>query len=85
MRRASVSVLSNIAEGFESRTTTLFIEFLGRAKGSCREVRAQNYVALDIGYIDNNQHAKISELTLSCSRQLHGLIAYLESKRGEPR
>jgi four helix bundle protein len=85
MRCASVSVLSNIAEGFESRTTTLFIDFLGRAKGSCGEVRAQNYVALDAGYIDQEQHKKISELSTSCSRQLYGFAAYLEGKRGEPR
>ena len=41
MRRAAVSVMSNIAEGFESRTTALFVEFLGRAKGSAGELRAQ--------------------------------------------
>ena len=48
MRRAAVSIMSNIAEGFESRTNAQFIEFLGRAKGSAGEVRAQCYVALDI-------------------------------------
>src|SRR5262249_37989609 len=54
MRRAAVSILSNIAEGFESRTTGLFIEFLGRAKGSAGEFRAQCYVALDAGYISQD-------------------------------
>jgi four helix bundle protein len=85
MRRASVSVLSNIAEGFESRTTTLFIDFLGRAKGSCGEVRAQNYVALDASYLNQEQHQKVGELATSCSRQLYGFMTYVESKRGEPR
>jgi len=41
MRRAAVSIMSNIAEGYESRTQTLFIEFLGRAKASAGELRAQ--------------------------------------------
>ena len=51
IRRASVSVMSNIAEGFESRTDIQFINFLGMAKASAGEVRAQLYVALDQTYI----------------------------------
>lgn len=50
IRRSSVSIMSNIAEGFESRTQPLFIDFLGRAKASSGELRAQTYVALDVGY-----------------------------------
>ena len=46
MRRAAVSIMSNIAEGFESQTQVLFIQFLGRAKGSAGELRAQLYIAL---------------------------------------
>ena len=49
MRRASVSIMSNIAEGFESRTNILFKDYLGRAKASAGELRAQVYVANDIG------------------------------------
>lgn len=44
IRRAAVSVMSNIAEGFESRTQSLFVDFLGRAKGSAGEVRSQLYM-----------------------------------------
>ena len=51
MRRASISIMSNIAEGFESQTQGLFIQFLGRAKGSAGEVRAQLYIALEQDYI----------------------------------
>ncbi len=47
MRRASVSIMSHIAEGFESRTSRLYIEYLGRAKASCGKVRAQLYIAHD--------------------------------------
>jgi four helix bundle protein len=53
MRRAAVSIMSNVPDGFESRTRPLFIDFLGRAKGSAGELRAQCYVALDAGYVDN--------------------------------
>ncbi len=79
MRRASVSVLSNIAEGFESRTQNLFIEFLGRAKGSAGELRAQAYVALDAGYINDSLFGQLSNLADKCSRQISRFISYLES------
>jgi four helix bundle protein len=62
MHRAAVSIMSNITEGFESRTQALFIEFLGRAKGSAGELRAQTYVALDVGYIDQAQFQQMFDL-----------------------
>ncbi len=52
MRRACVSILSNIAEGFERSGTGEFVQFLSAAKGSAGEVRAQLYVALDRRYIE---------------------------------
>mgnify|MGYP001765691330 CR=1 FL=1 len=55
IRRASVSVMSNIAEGFESRTDIQFINFLGMARASAGEVRSQLYVALDQRYISIQQ------------------------------
>lgn len=51
MRRASVSVMNNISEGFESRTTKRFIDYLRISKRSCRETRSVSYVALDCSYI----------------------------------
>jgi len=48
IQRAAVSVMSNIAEGFESRTQAQFLEYLGRSKASAGEVRCQLYVALDL-------------------------------------
>ena len=51
IRRAVISVMSNIAEGFESRTDVQFINYLGMARASAGEVRAQLYIALDQGYL----------------------------------
>jgi four helix bundle protein len=80
MRRAAVSILSNIAEGFESRTQALFIEYLGRAKGSAGELRAQAYVALDAGYIDDAQFGQLFNLAEKASRQISRFMAYLETQ-----
>ena len=80
MRRASVSIMSNIAEGFESRTSHLFTEYLGRAKGSAGELRAQLYVAKDISYINQAEFSRLFELCDKCSRQISRFIQYLEQQ-----
>ncbi len=80
MRRASVSVMSNIAEGFESQTQAVFIRFLGHAKGSAGELRAQLYIALEQGYITNEEFASVFSLAELCSKQLTRFIQYLESQ-----
>ena len=80
MRRAAVSIMSNIAEGFESRTQSLFIEFLGRAKGSAGELRAQAYVTLDAEYIDSSEFEQLRNQAEMCSGRLNRFIAYLETQ-----
>ena len=80
IRRAAVSVMSNIAEGFESRTTKLFIDYLGRAKASAAEVRSQLYTAKDLEYIGGETFDRLSELTSSVARQIRKFSQYLESK-----
>ncbi|MFH7244178.1 MAG: four helix bundle protein [Spirulina sp.] len=82
MRRAAVSVMSNIAEGFESRTRGMFINYLGHAKASAGEVRAQAYVALDVGYIDQTQFDHLITLAERCSKQVSRFMVYLEGKKG---
>lgn len=66
--RASVSVLSNIAEGFERGTKNEFLNFLYIAKGSAGEVRAQLYVALDVGYLNLETFKYLNNLASECSR-----------------
>ena len=56
IRRASISVISNIAEGFESQNDRTFIRYLYIAKASCGEVRAQAYIALDQNYTVASGH-----------------------------
>jgi four helix bundle protein len=80
MRRATVSVMSNIAEGFESRTQALFIEFLGRARASAGELRAQAYVALDAGYVTETEFTELVKFAETCSRQISRFITYLEAQ-----
>jgi four helix bundle protein len=78
LRRASVSVISNIAEGYESQTESIFIRHLGIAKGSCGEVRSQLYVACDQQYIAKAEFETVAELCRKTSRQLSALIEYLK-------
>jgi len=81
MLRASVSIMSNIAEGFESRTSRLYIEHLGRAKASCGEVRSHLYLAYDRQYVPGEVFEQTRALAESVSRLTHGLIRYLSNAR----
>ena len=78
IRRAAISILSNIAEGFERGGDKEFILFLTIAKGSCGEVRAQLYVACDQKYIDKEQYILIHDKLIETSRMISGLIKYLQ-------
>ena len=73
IRRAAVSILSNIAEGFERGRKAEFAHFLAIAKGSCGEVRAQLYVALDQGYIDEETFMELQATADETGRIIAGL------------
>ena len=77
IRRASISIMSNIAEGFESQTKKTFVRHLGIAKGSAGEVRSQLYVALDQNYITKSEFESLMELVKKTSRQLSTLVRFL--------
>ena len=77
IRRASVSIMSNIAEGYDRSGTGEFIQFLATAKGSAAEVKCQLYVALDEGYINNSTFDDLSKLVTEIGNMVGGLIGYL--------
>jgi len=78
MRRAAVSILSNIAEGFERGGDKEFIQFLAIAKGSAGELRAQLYVALDQNYLSNAKFDSLSQQAIEISQLISGFMKYLK-------
>ncbi len=76
-RRAAISVLSNIAEGFDRGGNSELIHFLSIAKGSAAELRAQLCIASDCGYIASGQFAELYAAAKEISGKLGALIAYL--------
>ena len=77
IRRAAVSVMSNIAEGFERGGTAEFAQFLAVSKGSAGEVESQLYVALDREYISEEQFLSLKQKAASTKRLIAGLMRYL--------
>jgi len=80
IQRASVSILSNIAEGFGDNSSKGFMRFLNYAIRSAVEVQAQLYVALDQQYITEKEFNSCYQLSMECQRMCKGLIKYLKSK-----
>ncbi len=80
MRRAAVSIMSNIAEGFESQTQARFTQYLFHTKGSAGELRAQLYIALEQEQVTKEEFQSAFSLAETCSRQLASFIRYLESQ-----
>lgn len=81
IRRATVSIMANIAEGFERDGTGEFIQFLAIAKGSSAEVLSHAYVALDQGFITKNDFDDLVTKTSEVGRMIAALMAYLRKSR----
>lgn len=81
IRRAVISISSNIVEGFEKNNNNEFIRFLKIAKGSSGEVRNQLYIALAINYISQQQFDLVNGELENLANQIGGLISYLEKCR----
>jgi four helix bundle protein len=82
IRRASVSVPSNISEGYERDGKNQFLYFLAIAKGSCGEVRTQLRIAFNLDYLSENEYNILNEKCAATSKQLAGFIKYLKSFKG---
>jgi four helix bundle protein len=81
IRRAVVSISSNIAEGFERNNNNELIRFLLISKGSSGEVRSQLYIAHTLQYIDKLEHDKLNSELLTLSGKIGKFITYLRVKR----
>lgn len=85
MKRAAVSIMSNIAEGFERGKRGEFHQFLSTAKGSCAELRSQLYIAFDSEYIDQETFTQLMKLAREEARIIGGLRAAVERQRDNNR
>ncbi|MBI4523151.1 MAG: four helix bundle protein [Deltaproteobacteria bacterium] len=81
MREAAVSVMANIAEGFERGGRGEFHQFLSMAKGSCAEVRSHLYVALDVGYVDDSAFERLQAQAKEVGRIVGGLRVAVQRQR----
>ncbi|MEY4594676.1 MAG: hypothetical protein RIQ47_1086 [Bacteroidota bacterium] len=77
MRGACISIMSNLAEGFERNGNREFIQFCYIAKASAGEFRSQLYIATDLGYFNKQTSDELMQLVLEVTRLISGLIRYL--------
>ena len=80
IQRASVSVMANIAEGFERGSDKEFHRFLYIAKGSAGEVRSHLFVALDLGYVTSDEFDNLRAKAEDVAKTISGFITYLAPK-----
>ena len=78
MRRAAVSIPSNIAEGYGRASTGEYKQFLGHARGSLWEVETQILIAQKLAYVGEQDSARLLNLAMETGRILHGLLASLQ-------
>jgi four helix bundle protein len=81
IQRVAVSIMSNVAEGFERGGHGEFHQFLSTAKASCAEVRSQIYVVLDVGYLDKANFDRLIEQAEEIARILGGLRVAVNKQR----
>lgn len=81
IRRASISISSNIAEGFERNTDKEYIHFLYIAKTSAGEVRSQLYLASDLNYIEKVEFEELFKNVSDISKLISGFIKYLNDSQ----
>lgn len=78
LRRAAISVTSNIAEGFGRGGNKEFIQVLSISKGSLYEIRTQLYIAIDLNYISEKEFSTVNNLIDEVGKLINGFINYLQ-------
>jgi four helix bundle protein len=81
IQRAAVSMMSNVAEGFERGGRGEFHQFLSTAKASCAELRSQLYVAFDVGYLDEKEFDDLMARAVEVAKIIGGLRASVAKQR----
>ena len=84
IRRAAVSIMNNIAEGFARGSQAEFRRFLDFSRGSCAEVQSLLYVALDIGYLELSDFQRLRLMTTAPAAKIAGLAQAISSRLEEP-
>ena len=84
IRGAAVSIMANIAEGFDSQSNQEFIKFLIYARRSCSEVQSHLYVALDQDYIPADKFQELYNQTKKTAQLINGFIKYLRNPNRNP-
>jgi len=83
IQRAAVSIMNNIAEGFERNNNKEFVIFLKYSKGSAGEIRSMLYVALDLNYISKSTFEEYLENVIKIITQISNFIKYLKNYSGK--
>lgn len=81
IQRAAVSIMANIAEGFDTDSDLEFIRFLTYSRRSSTEIQSHIYVALDRQYIAEEEFKKVYQKTIEVKNLIYGFIRYLRSKK----
>jgi len=80
IQRAAVSIMSNIAEGYERDSNKELIRFLRYSKGSTGEVRSLSYVATDLGYLTEKDYSEFQQVSITIITQISNFIKYLKQR-----
>ena len=81
IQRAAVSIMNNIAEGFESGSDATFIRYLNISKGSCSEVKSMLYLCSDLNYCSEGTRIKLQSDITTIISGIYNLIKYLETNK----
>jgi four helix bundle protein len=85
IQRSAISIMANIAEGFERGKRSEFHQFLSVAKASCAELRSHLYVALDASYLNQTNFDQLLDQAQEVARIIGGLRVSVEKQRDEQR